>query len=43
LLVIEPEAVRLGAVPAHDDTDCTDGCTEADTAISLLAALQSSL
>jgi hypothetical protein len=43
LLVIDPVAVRLGAVPAHEDTDCTAGCTEADTAISLLAMPQSSL
>ena len=43
MLVIEPEAVRLGAVPAQEDTDCTAGCTEADTAIWLLAVPQSSL
>jgi hypothetical protein len=43
LLVIEPVAVRVGAVPAHDDTVCAVGCTEADRATSLLAVLQISL
>jgi hypothetical protein len=43
LLVIEPVAVRLGAVPPHEVTDCTAGCTAADTAIALFAVLQSSL
>jgi hypothetical protein len=39
LLVIEPLAVRLGAVAAQEATVCAAGCTDADSAISLLEVL----
>jgi hypothetical protein len=39
LLLIWPLAVRLGALPPHEETVCAAGRTDADTAIPPLAPL----